>query len=123
VLACHEVGHKVLPWQASTMLYVDDEHTLDPEVKERFETRGELLCIGGTVPGVSLRTRCARPAAPNSISNAFVEALWQFSTCRATPVRENEPSELQSSGNQLWRRETQYNHPADFAKRRLLRFI
>ena len=33
----HEVGHKVLPWQRATYLYLDDETTLAPEVRDLFE--------------------------------------------------------------------------------------
>jgi hypothetical protein len=40
---CHEVGHKVIPWQARTLLYVDDEMTLDPEVKDRFEREANFF--------------------------------------------------------------------------------
>jgi hypothetical protein len=40
---CHEVGHKVIPWQAKTLLYVDDEMTLDPEVKNRFEREANFF--------------------------------------------------------------------------------
>jgi hypothetical protein len=40
---CHEVGHKVIPWQAKTLLYVDDEMTLDPEVKDRFEREANFF--------------------------------------------------------------------------------
>jgi hypothetical protein len=40
---CHEVGHKVIPWQARTLLYVDDEMTLDSEVKDRFEREANFF--------------------------------------------------------------------------------
>ncbi len=33
----HETGHKVLPWQRQTYLYLDDETTLAPDVSEHFE--------------------------------------------------------------------------------------
>ncbi len=33
----HEVGHKVLPWQRQTYLYIDDDASLDPDVYEQFE--------------------------------------------------------------------------------------
>lgn len=33
----HEVGHKVLPWQRATYMYLDDETTLAPEVGDLFE--------------------------------------------------------------------------------------
>ncbi len=33
----HEVGHNVLPWQKQCLEFIDDEKTLDPEEKERFE--------------------------------------------------------------------------------------
>jgi hypothetical protein len=33
----HEVGHKLLPWQREAYLYLDDDSTLDPDVKELFE--------------------------------------------------------------------------------------
>lgn len=33
----HEVGHKVLPWQRDSYVYLDDQTTLDPDVKELFE--------------------------------------------------------------------------------------
>lgn len=33
----HEVGHDVLPWQRAAFMYLDDETTLDPEVKVLFE--------------------------------------------------------------------------------------
>lgn len=33
----HEVGHKLLPWQRDAYLYLDDNSTLDPDVKELFE--------------------------------------------------------------------------------------
>ena len=33
----HECGHKVLPWQREALLYIDDDHTLSPEVNEQFE--------------------------------------------------------------------------------------
>ncbi len=33
----HEVGHDVLPWQRAAYIYLDDETTLDPQVKDLFE--------------------------------------------------------------------------------------
>ena len=33
----HEVGHDVLPWQRAAYIYLDDETTLDLEVKDLFE--------------------------------------------------------------------------------------
>ncbi len=33
----HEVGHKALPWQRQTYLYVDDDISLDLEICEQFE--------------------------------------------------------------------------------------
>ena len=33
----HEVGHYMLPWQRACFEYIDDEKTLDPDEKERFE--------------------------------------------------------------------------------------
>jgi Zn-dependent peptidase ImmA (M78 family) len=33
----HEVGHRILPWQAKSFEYIDDEKTLDLEEKDRFE--------------------------------------------------------------------------------------
>jgi hypothetical protein len=33
----HESGHKVLPWQRKTLLYIDDESTLDPDIHLTFE--------------------------------------------------------------------------------------
>lgn len=33
----HEVGHKVLPWQRQTYLYVDDDISLDLDMCEQFE--------------------------------------------------------------------------------------
>ena len=33
----HEVGHKVLPWQRQTYLYVDDDITLDLDISQQFE--------------------------------------------------------------------------------------
>jgi len=39
----HEVGHKVLPWQRQTLLYVDNDSTLDPETKERFEREASFF--------------------------------------------------------------------------------
>ena len=48
----HEVGHKVLPWQQQSLLYIDDDVTLDPETKERYEREAsffasEVLFQGG----------------------------------------------------------------------------
>lgn len=36
-LKLHEVGHKVLPWQRDTYLFLDDEKTLSPDVQRLFE--------------------------------------------------------------------------------------
>lgn len=36
-LKLHEVGHKVLPWQRATYLFLDDERTLAPEVTTLYE--------------------------------------------------------------------------------------
>jgi hypothetical protein len=36
-LQLHETGHKVLPWQRETYLYLDDEKTLDPSIRIMFE--------------------------------------------------------------------------------------
>jgi hypothetical protein len=33
----HEVGHEMLPWQRKAHVYLDDEDTLSPEVREMFE--------------------------------------------------------------------------------------
>ncbi len=33
----HEVGHKMLPWQRQTYLYVDDDISLDLEISQQFE--------------------------------------------------------------------------------------
>lgn len=33
----HEVGHKVLPWQRQTYLYVDDDISLDLDISQQFE--------------------------------------------------------------------------------------
>jgi hypothetical protein len=33
----HEAGHKVLPWQCSAYMYLDDESTLDPSTHLLFE--------------------------------------------------------------------------------------
>lgn len=37
-LKLHEVGHKVLPWQRATYLFLDDEKTLSPEVAALYES-------------------------------------------------------------------------------------
>jgi Zn-dependent peptidase ImmA (M78 family) len=39
----HEVGHKVLPWQRQSLVYVDDDVTLDPETKDRFEREASFF--------------------------------------------------------------------------------
>lgn len=39
----HEVGHKVLPWQAKALQYVDDDVMLSPEVKKEFEIEANLF--------------------------------------------------------------------------------
>lgn len=36
-LKLHEVGHKMLPWQRATYLYLDDEKTLSPDVEALYE--------------------------------------------------------------------------------------
>ena len=36
-LKLHEVGHKILPWQRDTYLFLDDEKTLSPDVRRLFE--------------------------------------------------------------------------------------
>jgi hypothetical protein len=36
-LQLHEVGHKVLPWQRATYLFLDDERTLAPDVAALYE--------------------------------------------------------------------------------------
>jgi len=43
----HETGHKVLPWQRQTYLYLDDETTLAPDVHEHFER--EANCFAADV--------------------------------------------------------------------------
>ncbi len=37
-LKLHETGHKVLPWQRDAYLYLDDETTLDIDVRQLFES-------------------------------------------------------------------------------------
>jgi len=39
----HEVGHETLPWQRQTYLYLDDDDTLDPEVKELYEREANFF--------------------------------------------------------------------------------
>src|SRR5262249_48347154 len=39
----HETGHKVLPWQRQTYVYLDDETTLDPDVYELFERQANYF--------------------------------------------------------------------------------
>jgi hypothetical protein len=39
----HEVGHKALTWQSGLIAYLDDESTLDPETKEKFEREASLF--------------------------------------------------------------------------------
>lgn len=36
-ITLHEAGHKLLPWQRATYLFLDDNTTLDPQVSELFE--------------------------------------------------------------------------------------
>ena len=43
----HETGHKVLPWQRQAYLYLDDETTLAPDVREQFER--EANCFAADV--------------------------------------------------------------------------
>lgn len=42
-LKLHEVGHKRLPWQRDTYLYLDDEKTLRPNVKKLYERQANLF--------------------------------------------------------------------------------
>lgn len=42
-LKLHEVGHKVLPWQRDTYLFLDDEKTLHPEVNRLYERQANLF--------------------------------------------------------------------------------
>jgi len=39
----HEVGHKVLPWQAEIMEFADDEYTIDPSIQVKFEGEASYL--------------------------------------------------------------------------------
>lgn len=39
----HEVGHKALPWQRQSLLYLDDDITLDPDTKDRFEREASFF--------------------------------------------------------------------------------
>lgn len=39
----HETGHAVLPWQNEILQFVDDDETLDPEVKELFEAEANFF--------------------------------------------------------------------------------
>jgi Zn-dependent peptidase ImmA (M78 family) len=42
-LKLHEVGHKVLPWQRATYLFLDDQKTLSPDVKTLFERQANCF--------------------------------------------------------------------------------
>lgn len=42
-LKLHEVGHKMLPWQRHTYLFLDDDKTLRPEVKRLYERQANLF--------------------------------------------------------------------------------
>lgn len=39
----HEVGHEVLPWQKATLNYLDDDDTLDFNIKESFEAEANYF--------------------------------------------------------------------------------
>lgn len=39
----HEVGHNVLPWQDKTLYYLDDDSTLDEDIKEQFEAEANYF--------------------------------------------------------------------------------
>jgi hypothetical protein len=39
----HEVGHKALSWQSDLLGFMDDESTLDPETKDKFEREASLF--------------------------------------------------------------------------------
>ncbi len=39
----HEAGHGALPWQKSTLQFVDDDDSLDPSVKEEFEREANFF--------------------------------------------------------------------------------
>jgi len=39
----HETGHNVLPWQKTTLQFLDDDETLSPETKEEFEAEANFF--------------------------------------------------------------------------------
>jgi hypothetical protein len=39
----HEIGHEVLPWQGATLQFLDNDETLDGEVKELFEAEANFF--------------------------------------------------------------------------------
>ncbi|WP_192350342.1 ImmA/IrrE family metallo-endopeptidase [Algoriphagus sp. Y33] len=39
----HEAGHDLLPWQGTTLEFLDDDDTLDPSVNEQFEAEANYF--------------------------------------------------------------------------------
>ncbi|WEK35884.1 MAG: ImmA/IrrE family metallo-endopeptidase [Candidatus Pseudobacter hemicellulosilyticus] len=45
-VSLHEVGHEVLPWQAATLSFLDNDETLAPHVKEEYEVEANYFASG-----------------------------------------------------------------------------
>jgi transcriptional regulator with XRE-family HTH domain len=51
----HEIGHDLLPWQKETFVYLDDENSLRPDVRVRFEREANQAAIELLAQGDALR--------------------------------------------------------------------
>ena len=71
----HECVHNILPWQRKTFIYLDDEKTLDPQARHRFEREANfgasyLLWQGEVYVKKSLDMPISA-ATPVSLANLF----------------------------------------------------
>jgi transcriptional regulator with XRE-family HTH domain len=67
----HEIGHAILPWQREIFAYLDDEHNLCSDVRDRFEREANQTAIELLAQGDLLR----READDSTITSELIERL------------------------------------------------
>jgi hypothetical protein len=90
----HEIGHDAIEWHGVNQSYLDDEETLSPAIRERFEREanffaGELLFQGTEFRDRALSRRVSLSSAlalAEKYETTYQSTAWRYAEVQECPI-------------------------------------
>ncbi|MCK5613846.1 hypothetical protein KAR91_68915 [Candidatus Pacearchaeota archaeon] len=82
----HELGHQVMPWHTVDPVYVDDKHTLSPDIEDEFDREANFFASEILFQGKLFRTeaRDYKPSFPaifklaDRYGTSIQSTIWRY---------------------------------------------